>query len=324
MCLNPKKICRRGNYKENTYNGKKGEEYDVTTWQKCGHCEECLAEKANNWVIRNYYESQCHKDKCFITLTYKDNPKILIKRDLQLFFKRFRKKLELKNIKVKYFAVGEYGTKNHRPHYHAIIYGWKEDKDKLTYKGLNKKNNILMESETIKEAWGKGITSYQEFDEHEIPYICIYESPNEDIKKKHLFAKQKLIEMINNNPQRYMEYLGKFDKIKSNFIEIKEFNLWSLSMGFEKWLEDYENTSKTFQEYIENKEFSTPTPWIKKMANLGEKRAIEEMKKRQEEQRCKAYVSTEKMKAIKNNKRIEKHIQDVLNYNKDINRLEDF
>ena len=42
----------------------------------------------------------------------------VFKRDLQLFFKRLRKRCKLD---FKYFACGEYGSRNGRPHYHAII-----------------------------------------------------------------------------------------------------------------------------------------------------------------------------------------------------------
>lgn len=48
----------------------------------------------------------------------------LCKRDLQLFFKRLRKRT---HEKIKYYAVGEYGTDNWRPHYHAIIFNARED-----------------------------------------------------------------------------------------------------------------------------------------------------------------------------------------------------
>lgn len=43
----------------------------------------------------------------------------LDKKDLQKFFKRLRK---YHDQKIKYYAVGEYGTKFHRPHYHVILF----------------------------------------------------------------------------------------------------------------------------------------------------------------------------------------------------------
>lgn len=109
MCLYPRKISRNGKYKENNYNGKKGEEYNISVFAKCGTCIQCMAEKANNWVIRNFYESQKHKNICFVTLTYKENPIILIKRHLQLFCKRLRKKISKNGAKIRFFSAGEYG-----------------------------------------------------------------------------------------------------------------------------------------------------------------------------------------------------------------------
>lgn len=68
----------------------------------------------------------------FITLTYDSNHVAiskrgfmdLRKRDLQLFFKRLRKLHGKRNggNRIKYFAVGEYGSTYKRPHYHIILF----------------------------------------------------------------------------------------------------------------------------------------------------------------------------------------------------------
>lgn len=46
-------------------------------------------------------------------------------RDLTLFFKRLRRRIAFHklNIKFSYYAVGEYGTKTKRPHYHVLFFG---------------------------------------------------------------------------------------------------------------------------------------------------------------------------------------------------------
>ena len=71
-------------------------------------------------------EAKLHKENCFITLTYNNNNlpkyKSLVKKELQDFFKRLRKKY---GEGIRYYACGEYGPKGKRPHYHAIIFGWK-------------------------------------------------------------------------------------------------------------------------------------------------------------------------------------------------------
>jgi len=45
----------------------------------------------------------------------------LRKSDTQDFWKRLRKAHP--ELNVKYFCVGEYGSDNHRPHYHCIVFG---------------------------------------------------------------------------------------------------------------------------------------------------------------------------------------------------------
>lgn len=54
----------------------------------------------------------------------------LCKRDYQLFMKRLRKfhsKQKDHVQKISYYACGEYGSNNYRPHYHAIIFNTSEE-----------------------------------------------------------------------------------------------------------------------------------------------------------------------------------------------------
>lgn len=93
----------------------------------CGRCPPCKLRRVNSWVFRLMEESKNYENAHFITLTYttKSVPishngfMTLDKKDLQNFFKRLRK---LQDGKIKYYAVGEYGTNNKRPHYHAIVF----------------------------------------------------------------------------------------------------------------------------------------------------------------------------------------------------------
>lgn len=66
-------------------------------------------------------ESQCHDASVFVTLTYEQEPagRTLVLRDLQLFLKRLRERLG----PFRYYAVGEYGERSQRPHYHALLFG---------------------------------------------------------------------------------------------------------------------------------------------------------------------------------------------------------
>lgn len=89
----------------------------------CGQCIGCRTMKSQEWQTRLVHESKCHAKSVFVTLTYNQEsvPEdySLKLRDLQLFMKRLRFS---KPDKVRFFAVGEYGDKGLRPHYHLLLF----------------------------------------------------------------------------------------------------------------------------------------------------------------------------------------------------------
>lgn len=73
-------------------------------------------------------EARQHEQSSFITLTYaddqlplQDGTPTLAPDHLQKWLKRFR--LAVAPLRIRFFAVGEYGDKTQRPHYHAIVFG---------------------------------------------------------------------------------------------------------------------------------------------------------------------------------------------------------
>lgn len=99
-----------------------------------------------------------YSDKAgFVTWTYAELPSngSLVKRDLQLAFKRLRK--EAAPRKFRYYACGEYGEANHRPHYHAIMFGldWRD-------------------RQLVGETWGLGRTGVGTVTADSILYVCDY------------------------------------------------------------------------------------------------------------------------------------------------------
>lgn len=99
----------------------------------CGRCPMCLKRRASGWSFRLVKEGERALSSFFITLTYNTQHvpitqkgfMSLSKRDLQLFIKRLRKNettTDQKQFPIKYYAVGEYGGKTNRPHYHLILF----------------------------------------------------------------------------------------------------------------------------------------------------------------------------------------------------------
>lgn len=99
----------------------------------CGRCAKCLKRRASGWSFRLMQQEKISQSAHFITLTYdtrhvhitKAGFMDLNKRDVQLFFKSLRKKSDrdlCKLYPIKYYAVGEYGTRTNRPHYHIILF----------------------------------------------------------------------------------------------------------------------------------------------------------------------------------------------------------
>lgn len=101
----------------------------------CGKCVNCLSRLRNEWTFRLEQEL-LHSDSCyFMTLTYADenlrfvtddgvcvDKPTLSKRDFQLFMKKLRHDEE----RLRYYAVGEYGSETNRPHYHLLLFNFSQ------------------------------------------------------------------------------------------------------------------------------------------------------------------------------------------------------
>jgi len=117
----------------------------------CGKCPSCKIRRVNSWVFRLQEEDKVSSSAYFITLTYdtyhvpitNSGFMTLSKRDFQLFMKRLRK---LSDNKLRYYAVGEYGTINWRPHYHVILFN---------LEGVKRLPDGSYKSDFIEQAWRK-------------------------------------------------------------------------------------------------------------------------------------------------------------------------
>ena len=121
----------------------------------CGQCIGCRLEYARVWATRCWHESLMHDQSYFVTLTYDDDHLktfSLVPEDLTNFFKRLRN-----YKKIRYYACGEYGDKNGRPHYHAIIFGL--SLNDLRAFSINKFGDPLYRSPFLSDIWSNGFVT---------------------------------------------------------------------------------------------------------------------------------------------------------------------
>lgn len=102
----------------------------------CGDCGSCRKRKAREKAILISKEAQLHEQCAFITLTYNDDhlPEggVLVRKHWTDFAKRLRERLrELGHPPIRFFYCGEYGRRNLRPHFHAVVFGFDFSGDRV-------------------------------------------------------------------------------------------------------------------------------------------------------------------------------------------------
>lgn len=148
----------------------------------CGQCLACRINKRRIWTTRLMLESFFHDKASFVTLTYADEElpydlegnATLCKRDVQLFIKRLRKQF---GSGIRYYAVGEYGEKSHRPHYHLIVFGLSPfdlDTDWLLFKGQSGRFLREHRDTRLSRLWLHGLVHVGECTRDSIQYVAGY------------------------------------------------------------------------------------------------------------------------------------------------------
>ena len=146
----------------------------------CGKCPECRAALRRDWSHRIMQEASCFDKVSFLTLTYNnDNLPLsdsgvptLRKEHVQLFLKRLRKALSLRNTLIRFYCVGEYGSRYSRPHYHLIIFGEDFSYDRKIIRKNGRYYDYV--SDTISRLWPYGFHTVNDFSNATARYISGY------------------------------------------------------------------------------------------------------------------------------------------------------
>lgn len=245
MCLNPKYACKTFRYdvatgeyvarlhfiEKNVYEKHKMK-YKLYFTIPCGKCYDCKEKKSRTWTFRVMNEIETSSSSCFITLTYAESPKVLVRKHVQLFLKRLRKKYPNQNIR--YFGCGEYGGKRGRPHYHLILFNYKPNDMKYFF---TKKGIDYFLSEELRKLWNLG-------------HILVQEATMETAKYSTL----------------YMQKLNDTNELKT-FYGFPPFLMMSLKpgIGYQYFMNHLDNCLKTDKIYADGKTMPLPRYYEKKI-----------------------------------------------------------
>lgn len=254
MCTNPRKLIINK------------EEVIV----KCGKCDTCRRQKAQEWAIKLINESKYHTESCFITLTF-DNKILLDKNSkarkyganpgfvfnveysmkyFQKFIKRLRRKFPEKRIS--YFHVAEYGEKTHRPHHHAILFGINFNEDRKECQ-ISKSGHPQMYSETLQSLWACGNTTLQDCNSNNIIYIAQYSLKK---FKKNIEEKQYKTKMtFSNRCKMNVKFIRRNPElIRKGYLQDTDGKRYKIPKSYLNNLKNDKNEkySEIYREYEEN------------------------------------------------------------------------
>lgn len=204
----------------------------------CGQCMECRLAYSKNWAMRCVHESQNSEYNYFVTLTYAPEFEFEItsyvfnfenfnfgkvlelnKEHLSAFMKRLRRYYDYHfNFEgIRFFACGELGDLNKRPHYHIQLFNCPIPDLKLAF---TKNGNLYFTSEIFNKVWGKGIVVISEANYDTAAYVARYVTKK--VTGKQLDEKNSKVRKIIGLPD---EFLDKFARAEFRVRSDGELNL---------------------------------------------------------------------------------------------------
>lgn len=165
-------------------------------WEKvqipCGQCIGCRLEYSRQWAIRIVKEAEKYKQNYFVTLTYdpqnvplqtvvnEETGEVttgmtLVKKDMQNFMKRLRRKLEYEkgDHNIRFYGCGEYGSEHGRPHYHICIMNLQIPMSWLK-EWKKSPAGMIYQCEEIEKLWGKGFITVGAVTWESAAYVARY------------------------------------------------------------------------------------------------------------------------------------------------------
>lgn len=256
MCRQPIRITNRNKY----LNTKYGQQYYV--WVNCGHCDECLREKQNEWTLRTYYQVKDCIEKgnyvYFDTLTYdnKSLPRLnkvtnIIEqnynypcfdyRDIRSFYETLRSYYKGKDSEIKYFITSEYGDIRGRNHYHIMLFIYNNEIDPIEL------------SNNVNRAWKKGRTDGQPYKskKYVLQHNVIKEMNIDAIKyiAKYVTKPQKWMKLVNERWIKIEHYYKEKKKYNYLIIKKRKKEYFRFTQPFHRQSQGYGLTALNYQSF---------------------------------------------------------------------------
>lgn len=146
----------------------------------CGKCIGCQSDRRRDWCNRMMFELSLHDCGTFATLTYRDAPPALRKKDVQDFLKRLRNAERDYDAPVpkplRYFFCGERGSRRGRPHYHGLLFGLDMMRDEWQpyISTFNSCGYPVYSSKVLERIWPYGFNVIGKIDYCTIRYVSKY------------------------------------------------------------------------------------------------------------------------------------------------------
>lgn len=180
----------------------KGKEYHEKVKVPCGRCIGCRIDYSKQWAQRCMLEAKMHKYNYFVTLTYSpeniekclnvfnrfdmdtgeflcvDSSYTLVRKHLQKFMKDLRRhfKYHFNYVGIRFFASGEYGAENGRPHFHVILFNCPLDLlgDLKFYKTTFNGDTLFTSEILSNDIWKNGFAVIGEVTSESCAYTARY------------------------------------------------------------------------------------------------------------------------------------------------------
>jgi hypothetical protein len=185
----------------------------------CKQCIGCRLANSRDWGLRCLHEAKMHEENSFVTLTFDDEHLAkmcpggsLVKKHVSDFVRSLRDKMQYQDAdyRVRYFACGEYGGVNSRPHYHFCLFGFDWPDKKFWCKSRN--GELYYRSPLLEEFWPFGHSVIGELTFQSAAYVARYCTKKITGKKaaSHYRGRQPDFALMSNKPGLGTSFFMKF------------------------------------------------------------------------------------------------------------------